>query len=159
MNPANGRCSRPYTTGNGKIVNAHVRRAESDAMMIRVWGTHERVSVKRQEGNPISIAVDLEALRISDDPLQAEVVRMKEEMSKLRADFRLAQRLDAGEVQTGDQWLEELAKTLDKAKNQDEALRVLAEAMRREDKLASFTRDNYKRLLKIQKELNESTDT
>src|SRR5262245_18849897 len=33
----------PYTTGGGKIVNARVQRAGSDAVMIRVWGAHERV--------------------------------------------------------------------------------------------------------------------
>ena len=39
--------ARPYTTGGGKIVNARVQLAESDAVMIRVWGAHERVAVRR----------------------------------------------------------------------------------------------------------------
>jgi len=39
--------ARPYTTGAGKVVNARVRRTESDAAMIRVWGAHEQVAVQR----------------------------------------------------------------------------------------------------------------
>ena len=35
--------ARPYTTGGGKIVNERAQRVESDAVMIRVWGAHERV--------------------------------------------------------------------------------------------------------------------
>jgi len=39
--------ARAYTTGGGKIVNARVQRAGSDAVMIRVCGAHERVAVRR----------------------------------------------------------------------------------------------------------------
>ena len=40
--------ARPYTTGGGKTVNVHVQRADGpDVVAIRVWGAHERVSVKR----------------------------------------------------------------------------------------------------------------
>lgn len=38
---------RPYTTAGGKTVNVRVKRVDSDATMIRVWGAHERVAVKR----------------------------------------------------------------------------------------------------------------
>jgi hypothetical protein len=45
--------------------------------------------IKSAEGepgrNPISSAADLEALRTSGDPLRAEVARLKDEMSQLRA--------------------------------------------------------------------------
>jgi len=38
---------RPYTTTGGKNANVRVKRVDSDVAMIRVWGAHERVSVKR----------------------------------------------------------------------------------------------------------------
>ena len=38
---------RPYTTAAGKTANVRVKRADSGATMIRVYGAHERVSVKR----------------------------------------------------------------------------------------------------------------
>lgn len=38
--------ARSYTTG-GKNVNVRVQRADNPTVMaIRVWGTHERISVK-----------------------------------------------------------------------------------------------------------------
>jgi hypothetical protein len=33
----------------GKNANVRVKRVESDAQMIRVYGAHERVTVKRKE--------------------------------------------------------------------------------------------------------------
>ena len=41
---------RPYTTGGGKTANVRVERVGSGATMIRVWGAHERVTVKRTGG-------------------------------------------------------------------------------------------------------------
>ena len=38
---------RPFTTAGGKTANVRVKRVDSDAQMIRVWGAHERVAVKR----------------------------------------------------------------------------------------------------------------
>jgi hypothetical protein len=38
---------RPYMTADGKTANVRVKRVESDAQMIRVYGAHERVTVKR----------------------------------------------------------------------------------------------------------------
>jgi hypothetical protein len=39
--------ARPYTTAGGKTANVRVKRVESDTAMIRVWGAHERVAVRR----------------------------------------------------------------------------------------------------------------
>jgi hypothetical protein len=41
---------RPYTTADGKTANARVKIVESDVTMIRAWGAHERVAVKRTGG-------------------------------------------------------------------------------------------------------------
>jgi hypothetical protein len=41
---------RPFTTAGGKTANVRVKRVESDAQMIRVYGAHERVAVKRTGG-------------------------------------------------------------------------------------------------------------
>jgi hypothetical protein len=39
---------RPYTTAGGKTAHVHVKRVDqSEVTMIRVWGAHERVAVKR----------------------------------------------------------------------------------------------------------------
>ncbi len=38
---------QPYTTAGGMSANVRVRRVGSEVTMIRVWGTHERVAVKR----------------------------------------------------------------------------------------------------------------
>jgi hypothetical protein len=39
---------RPYTTNAGKDVHVRVRRVDNaDVTMMRSWGAHERVSVKR----------------------------------------------------------------------------------------------------------------
>ena len=38
---------RPYTTAGGKTANVRVKRVGSDVQMIRVYGAHERVAVKR----------------------------------------------------------------------------------------------------------------
>jgi hypothetical protein len=38
---------RPYTTAGGKTANVRVKRIESDVTMIRAYGAHERVAVKR----------------------------------------------------------------------------------------------------------------
>jgi hypothetical protein len=38
---------RPYTTAGGKTANVRVKRVDSDVQMIRTYGAHERVSVKR----------------------------------------------------------------------------------------------------------------
>ena len=38
---------RPYTTAGGKSANVRVKRVDSDVTMIRVWGAHERVAVRR----------------------------------------------------------------------------------------------------------------
>ena len=46
---------RPFMTAGGKTANVRVKRVESDAQMIRVYGAHERVNVKRastKEGKP-----------------------------------------------------------------------------------------------------------
>jgi hypothetical protein len=37
----------PYTTAGGKTANVRVKRVDSGAEMIRVYGAHERVTVKR----------------------------------------------------------------------------------------------------------------
>ena len=39
--------ARPYTTAGGKTANVRVKRLDSDATMIRTWGAHERVAVRR----------------------------------------------------------------------------------------------------------------
>jgi hypothetical protein len=39
--------ARPHTTAGGKTANVRVKRVESEVTMIRVWGAHERVTVKR----------------------------------------------------------------------------------------------------------------
>jgi len=39
---------RPFTTAGGKTANVRVKRVESDVQMIRVYGAHERIGVKRQ---------------------------------------------------------------------------------------------------------------
>ena len=36
-----------YTTAGGKTANVRVKRVDSGAEMIRVWGTHERLAVRR----------------------------------------------------------------------------------------------------------------
>jgi hypothetical protein len=38
---------RPYTTAAGKSAHVRVKRVDSDVIMIRTYGAHERVSVKR----------------------------------------------------------------------------------------------------------------
>jgi len=38
---------RPYTTAGGKSANVRVKRVGSEVTMIRVWGAHERVAVRR----------------------------------------------------------------------------------------------------------------
>ena len=38
---------RPYTTTGGKTANVRVKRVGSDVTMMRIWGAHERVAVKR----------------------------------------------------------------------------------------------------------------
>jgi hypothetical protein len=39
---------RPYTTNAGKDVHVRVKRVDNaEATMIRTWGAHERISVKR----------------------------------------------------------------------------------------------------------------
>ena len=38
---------RPYTTAGGRIANVRVKRVGSEVTMIRVWGAHERVAVRR----------------------------------------------------------------------------------------------------------------
>jgi hypothetical protein len=38
---------RPYTTAGGKTANVRVKRVGSDVTMIRVYGAHERVAVRR----------------------------------------------------------------------------------------------------------------
>ena len=38
---------KPFMTAGGKTANVRVKRLESDAQMIRVWGAHERVAVQR----------------------------------------------------------------------------------------------------------------
>ena len=37
----------PFMTAGGKTANVRVKRVESDAQMVRVYGAHERVTVKR----------------------------------------------------------------------------------------------------------------
>src|SRR5262245_29578828 len=49
--------ARPYTTGGGKIVNERAQRVESDAVMIRVWGAHERARV----GHRLTPSADVSA--------------------------------------------------------------------------------------------------
>ena len=41
---------RPYTTAGAKTANIRVKKVESGATMIRAWGAHERVTVKRTGG-------------------------------------------------------------------------------------------------------------
>jgi hypothetical protein len=41
---------RPYTTAAGKTAHVRVKRVGSEAAMVRVWGAHERVSVRRTGG-------------------------------------------------------------------------------------------------------------
>ena len=38
---------RPFTTAGGKTANVRVKKVGSDATMMRIWGAHERVTVKR----------------------------------------------------------------------------------------------------------------
>jgi hypothetical protein len=38
---------RPYTTAGGKTANVRVKRIDSDVQMIRAYGAHERVAVRR----------------------------------------------------------------------------------------------------------------
>jgi len=39
---------RPYSTGGGKTVNVRVQRVGgSESQMVRTWGAHEKVSVRR----------------------------------------------------------------------------------------------------------------
>ena len=38
---------RPYTTAGGKTANVRVKRLDSDVTMIRTWGAHERIAVRR----------------------------------------------------------------------------------------------------------------
>lgn len=38
---------RPFMTAGGKTANVRVKRVQSDAQMIRVYGANEQVSVKR----------------------------------------------------------------------------------------------------------------
>jgi hypothetical protein len=45
---------RPYTTAGGKSANVRVRGVGSEVTMIRVWGTHECVAVKRRNLRPSS---------------------------------------------------------------------------------------------------------
>ena len=40
---------RPYTPPGEKSANVRVKRVGSEATMIRVWGAHERVAVRRAE--------------------------------------------------------------------------------------------------------------
>jgi hypothetical protein len=49
---------RPYTTNAGKDVHARVKRIDNvEITMIRTWGAHERISVKRAgEGKDESTA-------------------------------------------------------------------------------------------------------
>jgi hypothetical protein len=42
--------ARPYTTAGGKTANVRVKRVDSRAEMFRVWGAHERVTVRRTGG-------------------------------------------------------------------------------------------------------------
>jgi hypothetical protein len=42
--------SRPFTTAGGKTANVRVKRVDSEATMVRVWGAHERVAMKRTGG-------------------------------------------------------------------------------------------------------------
>jgi hypothetical protein len=45
---------RPYTTAAGKNARVRVRRVDNpDVTMIRIWGAHERVSVRRPRRSPI----------------------------------------------------------------------------------------------------------
>jgi hypothetical protein len=41
---------RPFTTAGGKTANVRVKRVDSDVQMIRTYGAHERVSVRRASG-------------------------------------------------------------------------------------------------------------
>jgi len=38
---------RPFTTAGGKTANVRVKRVDSEVQMVRVWGAHERIRVKR----------------------------------------------------------------------------------------------------------------
>ena len=38
---------RPFMTAGGKTANVRVKRLDSDVTMIRTYGAHERVNVKR----------------------------------------------------------------------------------------------------------------
>jgi hypothetical protein len=38
---------RPYTTAAGKNAHVRVKRVDSDVTMVRTYGAHERVSVRR----------------------------------------------------------------------------------------------------------------
>ena len=45
--------ARPYPTGGGKTVNVRAQRADNASVLaIRVWGAHERVSVRRSSQQP-----------------------------------------------------------------------------------------------------------
>jgi hypothetical protein len=39
--------ARPYTPAGGKTANVRVKRVDSEATMVRVWGAHERVAARR----------------------------------------------------------------------------------------------------------------
>jgi len=42
---------RPYTTATGKNAHVRVKRVDqSEVTMVRVWGAHEKVTVKRTGG-------------------------------------------------------------------------------------------------------------
>ena len=50
-----GVIGRPYTTAGGKNANVRVQRVDkSGSVEVRMWGAHERVSVKRatEKGKP-----------------------------------------------------------------------------------------------------------
>jgi hypothetical protein len=38
---------RPYTTAAGKSSNVRMKRVQSDITMIRIWGAHEHITVRR----------------------------------------------------------------------------------------------------------------
>ena len=42
--------ARPYTTAGGKTANVRVKRVDSEATMVRIWGAHEHVAVRRRGG-------------------------------------------------------------------------------------------------------------
>ena len=45
---------RPYTTAGGKTAHVRVESVKQPVVTeIRSWGAHERVGVRREEGNPM----------------------------------------------------------------------------------------------------------